>query len=68
MPVIICKNDKHLVILYNVIFSDMTDILSYLSYFFYLHKRAAMCHWNEMYWDTYMADQTKTQTVISLKT
>ncbi len=35
MPVIICKNDKHLVILYNVIFLNMTGILSYLSYIFY---------------------------------
>ncbi len=29
MPVIICKNDKHLVTLYNVIFSYMTDILTH---------------------------------------
>ncbi len=27
-----------------------------------------MCHWNEMYWETYLSDQTNTQTVISLKT
>ncbi len=26
-----------------------------------------MCHWNEMYWDIYLSDQTNTQTVISLK-
>ncbi len=35
MPVIICNNDKHLVTLYNVIFSNMTGILSHLSYIFY---------------------------------
>ncbi len=35
MLVIICKNDKHLVTLYNVIFSNMTGILSHLSYIFY---------------------------------
>ncbi len=35
MPVIICKNDKHLVTLYNVIFSYMTGILSQMSYIFY---------------------------------
>ncbi len=35
MLVIICKNDKHLVTLYNVIFSNMSDILSHLSYIFY---------------------------------
>ncbi len=27
-----------------------------------------MCHWNEMYWETYLSDQTNTQTVISLQT
>ncbi len=27
-----------------------------------------MCHWYEMYWETYLFDQTKSQTVISLKT
>ncbi len=27
-----------------------------------------MCHWNEMYWETYLSNQTNTQTVISLKT
>ncbi len=32
MPVIICKSDKHLVTLYNVIFRNMTGILSHLSY------------------------------------
>ncbi len=68
MPLIICKNDKHLVTLYNVIFSNITGILSYLSYIFYLHKRAAVCHWNEMYWENYLSDQTNTQTVMSLKT
>ncbi len=26
-----------------------------------------MCHWNEMYCETYLADQPNTQTVISLK-
>ncbi len=26
-----------------------------------------MCHWNEMYWKTYLSGQTNTQTVISLK-
>ncbi len=35
MPVIICKNNKHIVILYKVLFSDMTGILSHLSYIFY---------------------------------
>ncbi len=35
MPVIICKNDKYLVTHYNVIFSNMTGILSHLSYIFY---------------------------------
>ncbi len=35
MPVIICKNDRHLVTLYNVIFENITGILSYLSYVFY---------------------------------
>ncbi len=35
MPVIICKNDKHLVTLYNIIFSNMTGIQSYLSDIFY---------------------------------
>ncbi len=35
MPVIIGKNDKHLVTLYNVIFSNMIGILSHLSYIFY---------------------------------
>ncbi len=32
MPVIICKNDKHLLKLYNVIFSNMTGVLSHLRY------------------------------------
>ncbi len=32
---VICKNDKHLVTLYNVIFSNMTSILSNLSYISY---------------------------------
>ncbi len=54
MPVIIYKNYKHLVTLYNVIFSNMTDILSHFSYIFYQHKRAAMCHCNEMHWETYL--------------
>ncbi len=27
-----------------------------------------MCHGNEMYWETYLSDQTNKQTVISLKT
>ncbi len=27
-----------------------------------------MYHWNEMYWETYLSDQTNTQTVISLET
>ncbi len=31
MPVIMCENYKHVVILYNVIFSNMTSI-SYYSY------------------------------------
>ncbi len=35
MPVSICKIDKHLIILYNVIFLNMTGILSHLSYIFY---------------------------------
>ncbi len=26
-----------------------------------------MCHWNEMYFEIYLSDQTNTQTVISLK-
>ncbi len=34
-PVIICKNTKHLLTLYNVIFSNMIGILSHLSYIFY---------------------------------
>ncbi len=32
MPYIICKNDKHLETFYNVIFSNMSGILSHLSY------------------------------------
>ncbi len=36
MPVIICKNDKHLVTLYNIIISNMTGILPHLSYIFYI--------------------------------
>ncbi len=35
MPVIICKNYKHLVTLYYVICSNMTRILSHLRYVFY---------------------------------
>ncbi len=35
MPIIICKIDKLLGSHYNVIFSNMTDILSHLSYIFY---------------------------------
>ncbi len=35
MPVIICKNNKYLVTFYNEIFSNMTGILSHLSYIFY---------------------------------
>ncbi len=31
MPVIICKNDKHLITIYTVIFSNITGILSHLS-------------------------------------
>ncbi len=27
-----------------------------------------MCHWNELYWETYLSDQTNIQTVIYLKT
>ncbi len=26
-----------------------------------------MCHYNEMYWESYLSYQTNTQTVISLK-
>ncbi len=26
-----------------------------------------MYHWNEMYWETYLSDQTNTQTFMSLK-
>ncbi len=26
-----------------------------------------MCHWNEMYCETYLSEQSNTQTVISLK-
>ncbi len=26
-----------------------------------------MCHWNEMYWETYLSAQINTQTVISSK-
>ncbi len=33
---VICKNDKHLLTLYNVISSNMTGILSHLSYIFFL--------------------------------
>ncbi len=55
MPLIICKNYKHIVTLYEVIFSNMTGILSHLSYIFYQHKTAAMCHWNVMYWETYLS-------------
>ncbi len=43
-PVIICKNNKHLVTLYNVIFSNMIGTLSHLNYIFYQHKRAIICH------------------------
>ncbi len=35
MPVITCKNDQNLGTLYNVIFSNITGILSHLSYIFY---------------------------------
>ncbi len=63
MLLITCKNDKYLVTLYNVIFSKMTGHPA--TFELYLHKRAAMCHWNEMYWETYMSDQTNTHTVIS---
>ncbi len=35
MPLTICKNDKLLVALYNVIFSNMTGNLSHLSYIIY---------------------------------
>ncbi len=35
MLVIICKNYKHLVTLYNVIFSNITGILSHLINIFY---------------------------------
>ncbi len=35
MPVIKWKNDKHLVTLYTVIFSNVTSILSHLSYISY---------------------------------
>ncbi len=35
MPVIMCKSDKHLVTLYNLLFSNITGILSHLSYIFY---------------------------------
>ncbi len=36
MPVILCKNDKHLVTFYNVkLFSNMTGILLHLSDIFY---------------------------------
>ncbi len=35
MPVIIYKNDTHLVTIYNVMFSNVTDILARLSYIFY---------------------------------
>ncbi len=34
MPVM-CINDQHLVTLYNIIFSNMTGILSHLTYIFY---------------------------------
>ncbi len=68
MPVILYKTDKHLVTLYNEIFSNITGILSLLSYIFYWHKMAAMCHWNEIYCETYLSDQTNTETVISLTT
>ncbi len=63
MTVIICKNDKHLITLYNVIFSNMTGILLHLSYILYEHKRATMCHWKEMYWENYISDQMNTETV-----
>ncbi len=43
MPVIICKNEKHIVTLYNVIFSNITGILSHLSYIFYYHMRGQQC-------------------------
>ncbi len=39
LPVIKCKNDKHLVTLYNVIFSNMTCILNNRRYIFYWHTR-----------------------------
>ncbi len=29
--------------------------------------RAAMCHWDEMYWDIYLSDQINAQIVISFK-
>ncbi len=35
MPVTICENEMHLVTLYNVIFSNMTGIVSHLSYIVY---------------------------------
>ncbi len=35
MPVVICKNDRHLVKRYNVILPYMTGILSHLRYIFY---------------------------------
>ncbi len=55
MPVnVLCKIDKHLVTLHNVIFSNITGILSHMSYIFYQHNRVAMCHLNGIYWETYL--------------
>ncbi len=59
-----------------VVFICWNDVyccwLGYFTYGKYLWKMlylllAAMCNWNEMYWETYLFHQINTQTVISLK-
>ncbi len=41
LHVIICKNDMHLATLYNVIFSNLTGILSHLNYILYYQKKGS---------------------------
>ncbi len=56
-----CENDKHLVTLYNVIFSNMRDILFTFELYLLLAQEGSNVPLKLNYWETYMSDQINTE-------
>ncbi len=62
MPVIICKDYKHLVGLYNIIFTKYDG--HPVTFELYLQLTQEGNNVNEIYGEIFLSDQTNTQTVI----